>query len=142
MQTLDGTDTANMVLVKKLVALNPDHVESQTLLAEMAMKVGNSSLAEESLTKALEANAGVRQYRLMAEFEESRGNKDAAREWLLKASEANPDPQWTCGSCGAATDEWEAACPSCGAFGALDWRRPLRFVHLTDQSEGKADEAA
>ena len=89
---------------------------------------------------------GIRQARLMADLEEVAGNEAAAKDWLVKASIANPDPSWTCASCGTATDIWEATCPNCQAFGSLDWRRPLRFVHVPDLetepvADGKSDAA-
>ena len=128
--TLHEKPEANLRHVRRLTAVQPAHAESLTLLGEQALKHGDLTLAREKLEAALAHTMGVRQARLMADLETAAGNESAAKDWLVKASVANPDPSWTCGSCGTATDTWEATCPNCDAFGSLDWRSPLRFVHV------------
>ena len=129
---LEGRPEVNLRSVQRLAAVHPSHAESLTLVGEQALKHGDLDLAREKLEAALEQTMGVRQARLMADLEEAAGNEACARDWLVKASAANPDPSWTCASCGTATDIWDATCPNCDAFGSLDWRSPLRFVHLPD----------
>jgi HemY protein len=73
----------------------------------------------------------ARACRLMAEIEESEhGDMNASRRWLMRANVAEPDPAWVCDSCGAAADDWRAACAKCGAFDTLEWRAPARVAAL------------
>ena len=73
----------------------------------------------------------ARACRLMAEIEESEhGDMNASRRWLMRANVAEPDPAWMCDSCGAAADDWRAACAKCGAFDTLEWRAPARVAAL------------
>ena len=63
--------------------------------------------------------------RLLAELAESEhGDTALARVWLERATEAPLDPAWVCGTCGAAAEDWSAACGNCGAFDELAWRSP------------------
>jgi HemY protein len=129
LDSLSEDALAKVKAVEKLIAANPEHVESQLLLAEAALSADLWGMARSNLEKAIAQKAQSRHYRLLADLE-FREKKDAAkaRELLVKASHANPDPGWRCGACGTETDKWAVTCPSCHSFGSIDWRAPMR-VH-------------
>ncbi len=131
---LSGDALTKVKGVEKLIATNPDHVESQLLIAEAALDADLWGMARNNLEKAIAQKAQARHYRMLADLE-FREKKDAtkARELLVKASHANPDPGWRCGACGAETDKWAVTCPSCHSFGSIDWRAPIR-VHNNEPS--------
>lgn len=134
MDTLSGDPLAQVKSVEKLVATNPDHVESQIIMAEAALLADLWGMARSNLEKAMTRKTEARHYRLLADLE-LREKQDGAkaRDLLVKASHANPDPDWRCGACGAETDRWVVSCPSCHSFGSVEWRSPLR-VHQDPQS--------
>ena len=129
LETLTGDPLAQVKSVEKLAATNPDHVESQIILAEAALLADLWGMARSNLEKAMTRKTEARHYRLLADLE-LREKQDGAkaRDLLVKASHANPDPDWRCGACGAETDRWVVSCPSCHSFGSVEWRSPLR-VH-------------
>ncbi|WP_052066046.1 heme biosynthesis protein HemY [Thalassospira australica] len=138
-ETLTGDALAQVKSVEKLVANNPDHVESQIVLAEAALEADLWGMARSNLEKAMATKAEARHYRLMADLalrEHQDGAK--ARELLIKASHANPDPDWRCGACGTETDRWVVSCPSCHSFGSVEWRAPLR-IHQDETVPPKPD---
>jgi len=109
----------------------PGHRESRLAVAETALAAGLwgparqalESVAREEEKAELGRAPTARVCRLMAALETGeRGDGNAARRWLAAASSAAPDPGWVCAGCGAALPEWQARCPHCGAFDALDWR--------------------
>ncbi|WP_404423190.1 heme biosynthesis protein HemY [Thalassospira australica] len=128
MTSLSGDALSNIKSVEKLVASNPDHIESQLLIAEAALEADLWGMARSNLEKAIAQKSQARHYRLLADLE-FREKKDTAkaRELLVKASHANPDPGWRCGACGTETDKWAVTCPSCHSFGSIDWRAPMRI---------------
>ncbi|WP_417810283.1 heme biosynthesis protein HemY [Thalassospira alkalitolerans] len=137
--SLDGDALAKVKAVEKLIATNPDHIESQLLIAEAALAADLWGMARGNLEKAIANKAQARHYRLLSDLE-FREKKDAAkaRELLVKASHANPDPGWRCGACGTETDKWAVTCPSCHSFGSIDWRAPLRVHNDTPVSKQTA----
>lgn len=138
-ETLTGDPLAQVKSVEKLAASNPNHVESQIVLAEAALEADLWGVARSNLEKAMASKAEARHYRLLADLE-LRENQDGAkaRDLLIKASHANPDPDWRCGACGAETDRWVVSCPSCHSFGSVDWRAPLR-VHQDQPPQPSKD---
>ncbi|MCC9621032.1 tetratricopeptide repeat protein [Thalassospira sp. MA62] len=141
-ESLMGDALAKVKSVEKLVATNPDHVESQLVLADVALKADLWGMARSNIEKALKTNSQARHYRLLADLE-LREKQDGAkaRDLLVKASHANPDPDWRCGACGAETDRWVVSCPSCHSFGSVDWRAPLRVHPDAPSSDKTADRA-
>src|SRR6185437_13656399 len=94
-----------------LAAANPDHIESQLVLAEAALKARLWGEARRHLARAgvhAEATAETplppaRASRLMAEVEEAEHRDSArARFWLARAAAAAAiEPTYVCGKCGA-----------------------------------------
>ncbi len=109
--------------VEKLVASNPEHIESQLLQARAALDAKLWGTARKHLEAAAAARPSAGTYRMMAALEEAEhGDAEAARGWLLKASESPPDPAWTCGRCGMRAQDWTIACGACGGLDTLEWR--------------------
>ncbi|MEQ8284082.1 heme biosynthesis HemY N-terminal domain-containing protein [Thalassospira sp.] len=138
-ETLTGDPLTKVKSVEKLVATNPDHIESQIVLAEAALEADLWGIARHNIEKAMATKAEARHYRLLADLE-LRENQDGAkaRDLLIKASHANTDPDWRCGACGTETDRWVVSCPSCHSFGSVEWRAPLR-VHQNDAPKPRED---
>lgn len=92
-ETLAGDPLAKVKSVEKLVANNPDHVESQILLAEAALEADLWGLARSNLEKAITTKAEARHYRLLADLE-LRENQDGAkaRDLLIKGKPRQPGP--------------------------------------------------
>ena len=110
---------------EKLVARNPEHVESRLLLARAALDARLWGQARRHLDAAAAARPSAGVFRLMAELEEGEtGDREAGRRWLLEASRAAPDPVWLCGECAAPAASWAMHCPACGAFDRYEWRSP------------------
>jgi HemY protein len=112
---------------ERLARLAPDHVESHLALAEAALGANLWGEARSHLRKVIDvgSDGGARAFRLMARVEESeRQDHVAASAWLGRAARAPADPAWICQSCGAASDQWHAVCPSCRGVDMLRWERP------------------
>jgi HemY protein len=118
---------------QKLAAKNPEHVESQLLLARAALDAGLTGEARRQAEAA--RAAGVNQRRLwllIAEIEEEeRGGTEAGRaaqrDALRAAARAEPDPVWRCTTCHTPQDRWLPACPACLSTASLRWgeARPI-----------------
>jgi HemY protein len=114
---------------QRLAQENPDHPETQLMLARASLEAGNVADARRH---AEAANAtGLNQRRLwllMADIAEAEGEGPAAeiaqRDALRRAANAEPDPVWQCAACGTLLPGWRAACPACGAAGSVRWGRP------------------
>ena len=112
---------------KDLVAGQPDHPESQFLLARTALDAGNAPAARRSLEAALKAGLNQRRaWLLLAEIEETEhgdteAGRIAQRDALRRAANADPDPEWRCSSCNTSQPTWRPACPACLTPGSLVW---------------------
>ena len=114
----------------RLVAANPNHVESHLLLARLNLDAGLTGEARRHAEAAL--NAGLDQRRLwilFADLEaEDRGNTEAGRaaqrDALRRAASADPDPAWRCEACGTVQTAWHPACPVCHTAGRIVWGPP------------------
>jgi HemY protein len=111
--------------VERLVAANPDHVESQLAVAEAALAAQLWGQARSRLERAAAIRPSARAYRLFATLEEAeKQDHEAARRWLMRAASAPPDFAWVCGACGAAAARWTPTCGRCGAVGTQAWAEP------------------
>jgi HemY protein len=125
-----------MQAAQKLVAGNPDHVESHVLLARTALEADLPGEARHHLD-VLRAR-GLNQRRvwlLRAELEETeRGNTEEGRqahhEALRRAAEAEADPGWRCFTCGTGRADWAPACPVCLTAGGVRWGAGTPVVTL------------
>ena len=121
----DSTPAERAGHVEKIVAHNPDHVESHLLLARAALDARLWGQARRHLDAAAATRLSAGIFRLMADLEEGEsGDREAGRRWLLEASRAAPDPVWVCDACGAPAASWAMHCAACGAFDRFEWRSP------------------
>lgn len=125
---------ARVKACERLVATNPDHVESHLALSRAAL---GAELWGEARKHLQAAGAGdgleppARVCRMMAELEEhENGDLTKAREWLVRAGSAPADPRWVCTSCGNAVDVWTAHCGNCKTFDGYAWRVPPHITGL------------
>lgn len=108
---------------EKLIALNPDHVESQLAMARCAIHLAKWDLARNYLKVALTKHESSRIYELLAEVEKNElGDDKQASEWLRRAVTAPKDPAWNCNRCNHRTNEWHIHCEECGSFDSYIWQ--------------------
>ena len=101
----------------KLIEKNPDHRESDLLLADAALDARNAAAAEPPIARLMEkgADRSVWQLKLRLATLEGR-NTDSIEEALETASDM---PNWHCTDCNAPHRDWVPLCPSCGGFDTL-----------------------
>lgn len=124
----DEAPAKRLARTQALAATTPGHIEGAIAIVRAAIDARDYTLARRTLeaigAQGNDAGPEARVCRLWAELEDAEhGPGLAAREWLLRASSATPDPMWVCGSCGQGQPSWRPACPYCGAFDSLEWRR-------------------
>ncbi|MBV8524539.1 MAG: tetratricopeptide repeat protein [Acetobacteraceae bacterium] len=112
---------------ERLAQENPDHPESELLLARVLLEDGQLDEARRHAEAAEEL--GLNQHRLwmlIADIEEAAGHTEAHRTALRRAANADPDPVWRCSACTTVQPRWHAACPVCGAVGSIAWGAPIQ----------------
>ncbi len=118
--------------LERLVATNPDHIESHLAMAAAALA---ARLWGETRRHLAAAGAELREgaplpsprvCTMMAELEEaSGGDLNAARAWLGRAAATStPDATYVCRQCNAESAAWVPLCPHCRAFDTLSWQPP------------------
>ena len=117
------TDIARYKRFQKLTNKNPDHPESQMLLAIQALALDKIKEAEGHLDKVISETGRAKALTLKALLEEKRG---APNEEVLKlreqAAQGTPEPLWGCTNCGAEVERWALHCPTCRMFNTLEWQ--------------------
>ncbi len=119
------TETAaqRVVRMRRLIAANPEHLESRLLGAEAALAAGEIARARELLNPLSGSDASQRVCTLMAQLAQAQGmGAPEAQKWLARAPHAAPDPAWHCQACGKPAPDWRMQCPSCGEFDSIKWR--------------------
>jgi HemY protein len=116
-------------LGERLHQLEPDHLESDLMLAEQAVSASQWQSARDALERARKRGPTASVYRLLAEIEQAEGQGEKARAWLAKAVDAPPDPAWLCPTTGEARASWSAFGPD-GRFDSLRWGSPPKIVPL------------
>jgi HemY protein len=120
-----------------LQKINPKHPETHLLMAEAAISARLWGKARGHLEEAVRNHPTQRTFRLLTKLMASDNDnmpKDPLerakreREFNFKAMQADPDPAWVCDDCQAILQDWQATCPSCGAFAAIEWRQPARLA--------------
>jgi HemY protein len=114
---------------EKLHQLEPDHLESDLMLAEQAIAARQWQSARNTLERARKRGPTASVYRLLAEVEQAEGQGEKARAWLAKAVDAPPDPAWLCPATGEARASWSPFGPD-GRFDSLRWGSPPKIVPL------------
>ncbi|MCI5049966.1 MAG: hypothetical protein MRY32_06505 [Rickettsiales bacterium] len=108
---------------ERLIATNPEHIESQIAMARCAIHIGKWDLARNYLKIAMTKQESPRTYQLMAQIEKGELNDDKqANEWLKRAVSAPKDPAWHCNRCGHETHDWELHCSNCNSFDSYVWQ--------------------
>jgi HemY protein len=111
----------------RIITHNPDHPESQFLLARLSLEADLTGEARHHLEQA--RRAGLTQKRLwlmLADIEqrehgETEAGQAAQRDALRHAAMADPDPAWRCDACGTEHAHWLPICPSCHTAGRVRW---------------------
>ncbi|MGH6933201.1 MAG: heme biosynthesis protein HemY [Dongiaceae bacterium] len=123
---------------ERLVAVNPEHLESHLALAEANLAAALWGAARTTLDQARNRLAAgeslpARLARLMARLEEADGgDAGAARRWLIAAAETTGDAAWICERCGTAAKDWAGRCGHCHEFDSLQWRSPMGRLSAGD----------
>lgn len=129
-QYMDESPARRLKRVEKLVAHNPNDIESQIAVAEAALDDGQFDKARNHLKIALSKQETPRICKLMARLEETEHkSKEKAEEWLERAVKANIGPSWTCENCKAIPEKWTIHCPECEGFDTIEWKiNRLNFI--------------
>ena len=140
---------------KLLAKMNPKHVETKTMMAEMYLQAEDFPNARRSLGDSYEIMPNVRTLTLIAAIEKGEGADDSViRKWLTKALSAPRGPQWVCENCSTAHSVWRPTCFNCNALDTLTWmdvpetkaevalgneRAPF-VLDVLNSNDGKADQ--
>ena len=107
---------------KSLAKMNPKHVETKTMMAEMYLQAEDFPNARRSLGDAYEKAPNVRTLTIIAAIEKGEGADDSViRKWLTKALSAPRGPQWVCENCSTVHSVWRPTCFNCNALDTLTW---------------------
>jgi HemY protein len=110
---------------EKLVALRPDHVESQLAAAQAAIDDRLWGEARQYISAAEAIKHTSRAYQMRAAMEEQLGHPGEAHYWMDKAANADPDPVWTCRETGQIYERWSPVAEPHGAFNTIIWGFPV-----------------
>jgi HemY protein len=112
--------------IEKLVASQPEHIESLVALGDAALQAGELIKAKTLLTLAYSKEESVRICRMMAELcQRDPSLQHEASDWLIRAGAASSNPIWTCKNCANTSAQWDSRCYSCGTFDSYEWTRRL-----------------
>ena len=118
----------------RLVAVRPEHPESQFLLARLSLAAGLTGEARRHLQAAQRAGMDQRRLWLLvadveaAEHGDTEAGRLAQHDALRRAASARPDPVWRCEHCGAVHAAWLPLCPACHTAGRIRWGEPARLI--------------
>lgn len=93
------------------------------ILAELTSKAGLWGKAKGEIEVFLINNPCTKTICDIAAKYEEKHTKDkaAAKEWKNRAKNCAHDSAWVCEECGNVSEEWDAVCSKCGAFGQDKW---------------------
>ena len=107
---------------KLLAKINPKHVETKIMMAEMYLQAEDFPNARRSLGDTYETSPNVRTLTIIAAIEKGEGADDSViRKWLTKAVSAPRGPQWVCENCSTVHSVWRPTCFNCNALDTLTW---------------------
>lgn len=110
-----------VISAERLSRAAPALPEVRLTLASTLMGAAKYADARNILLDLVKAAPLAQGYELLAELAQIETNDTAlAEEWLDKAANAPDLPGWTCSSCGATPERWQALCPSCHALLTLE----------------------
>lgn len=136
----DETPAQRLIRMRRLIAANPEHLESRLLGAETALAAGETARARDLLAPLTGADATPSTSRrvclLMAQLVQAQGKgAHESQRWLARAPLAAPDPLWQCRACAKQLQTWQMLCPSCGEFDSIHWTIPAPAQRTTGASE-------
>lgn len=113
-----------MKLTEKLVRKNKENRLSFIALAQTAMDAHMWGAAKEYMTSYLNAYPITPQTATMMAMIEREGwhHEEGAKAWEEKATTADEISGWGCDICNHSTNEWDARCPNCNAFGSIRFK--------------------
>ena len=107
---------------KLLAKMNPTHVETKIMMAEMYLQAEDFPSARKSLGETYKTVPNVRTLTIIAAIEKGEGADDSViRQWLTKALSAPRGPQWVCENCSTVHSVWRPTCFNCNALDTLTW---------------------
>ena len=119
------TPEARVKRFQMLTNIQPDHLETRMLKAELLIAAEDFPAARKAIGDLVETSPVQRVLTIMAAIERGSGADDAVvKGWLARAVTAPRGPRWVCENCGTVHADWEPVCLNCGAFDTLSWRRP------------------
>lgn len=109
--------------IERVTRSTRDTTASLMALADAALKASLWGEARRFLMALVNRGEATQStYQQLARLEQrERSDERTAALWTARAVLALPDAQWLCQSCGAAHQDWDAACPTCGAFNRMAW---------------------
>ena len=128
-QAAGQSPAERLKLAERLHQFEPDHLESDIVVAEQAIAAKQWPVARSALERARKRGPTASVYRLLAEVEQAEGQGEKARAWLAKAVDAPPDPAWLCPTTGEVRASWSPFGPD-GRFDSLRWGSPPKIVPL------------
>jgi HemY protein len=138
----DEASKARTKRMRGLAQINPDHRESQILLAETAMEAGEPTEARSLLQPVADADdaPSSRICTLMAQLEKAEGNTQESHEWLRKSLSAPDEADWSDldpegPAFGYRAEDWARLVYSFGDAGTLIHPRHERFERVTRGGE-------
>ena len=122
---------------KLLAKMNPKHIETKIMMAEMYLQAEDFPNARRSLGDTYETVPNVRTLTIIAAIEKGEGADDSViRKWLTKAVSAPRGPQWVCENCSTVHSVWRPTCFNCNALDTLTWMDVLETnSELSSRSE-------
>lgn len=109
----------------QLVKLQPGHVETRLVMAELLIVAEDYPEARRMLGDSFQRDPDARALTLMAAIERGEGSSDAVVQgWLARALNAPRGPQWVCDNCHHIHAEWAPVCEHCSSFDTLSWSTP------------------
>ena len=108
---------------KRLARTNPEHPETDLLLARTELDAGLTGEARRHAEAARAAGLNQRRlWLLLAEIDHAEHDTpEAGRDALRQAANADPDPTRICTNCGTTQPAWLPTCPACDHTGTLKW---------------------
>lgn len=107
-------------LVQKMAKRYPESVESQVLMARLAIKEDDNNSARSILKHILESSGETsRICSMLADIAHVQKDHEQSAYWHKRAKESPSGADWSCNSCKRPANAWEFTCPQCGAVGSL-----------------------
>ncbi|NIZ60676.1 heme biosynthesis protein HemY [Sedimentitalea sp. CY04] len=121
----DETAQQRVARFGKLSKLQPHHIETRLVMAELLIVAEDFPEARRMLGDLAESAQDARALTLMAAIERGEGSSDAVVQgWLARALNAPRGPQWVCGNCNHIHADWAPVCEHCSSFDTLSWATP------------------